>query len=78
MNKDRYIYVVIAKGDTVEPKTKWIKCAFNTRVHAGKWIKRMQEKDIALSGISRTDYKIKQILLHSFGDPRLKKNHASN
>lgn len=75
MNRDRYIYIVMAKGETHDPRTKWIKCAFNTRLHAAKWIKRMQDKEIALTGISRSEYKIKQILLHSFGDPRLKKRY---
>lgn len=75
MNKDRYIYVVTVKVNGVEPKAKWLKCAFNRRVHAEDWIKRMQKKDELLTGSSQTDYRIKQILLHSIGDPRIKKDH---
>jgi hypothetical protein len=37
----------------------------------------MQEKEISLTGIARIEYRIKQIILHSFGDPRLKKKNET-
>lgn len=77
MNKDRYIYVVLVKGEKDISRTKWIRCAFNTRLHAAKWIKRMEDKDVSLTGMVVTEYKIKQVLLHSFGDPRLKKRNET-
>ena len=77
MKSSRYIYVVLVKGGSNDNKTKWVKCAFYTRIHAAKWIQRMQEKEISLTDIARIEYRIKQIILHSFGDPRLKKKNES-
>jgi len=75
MKSSRYVYVVLVKGKASDNKTKWVKCAFYTRLHASKWISRIHEKETSLTGMPRTEFKIKQIFLHSFGDPRLKKRN---
>lgn len=77
MNNLRYVYVVVVQKDGMQSsRLRWIKCAFQTRQHAVKWIKRAQEREAELIKDSPlTEYRIKQVILRAYTDPRIK--HAA-
>lgn len=73
MNNLRYVYVVVVQKDGMQSsKLRWIKCAFPTRKHAVKWIKKAHEREFDLIKDSPlTEYRIKQVILRAYTDPRI-------
>jgi len=74
MNNSRYIYLIITlKDNSATRRMKWIRCAFTTRLHAIRWIQKYNMREAALNGEKgKTEFRIKQVVLYSIPDPRLR------